>query len=217
MPDRLESPRDRGLGRALPPNETSPESRCTRNPASRLPLFVTNRAAIASDPDPSSFEQLVRDHQTMVWRYLRFLGCTDDDARDLTQDTFLAVIDKTVHRFGDAGARAYLRKVARNAFVRFLQRTSRQPRVDLDIAEAAYEWYRGDDEGETMRDALVNCLDTLSAQARRALELRFVDRFTRGAIAAELGLGEHGAKSLLQRSYARLRACIERRLRHEPA
>ncbi|MCA8944347.1 MAG: sigma-70 family RNA polymerase sigma factor [Planctomycetes bacterium] len=173
---------------------------------------------MSSDRGPfPGFERLVRTHQAMVWRYLRFLGCDDAEARDLTQDTFLRVLDRPIDRFGEGGTRAYLRRVARNAYLRSLERAARRPVVDLDVAEAAYEWYRGDDEGESTRDALDACLETLSDQARRALELRFGERFTRDAIAAELGIGAHGIKSLLQRSYARLRVCIERRLSHEPA
>ena len=57
------------------------------------------------------------------------------------------------------------------------------------------------------------CLADLSPQARRALALRFADKLPRTELAARLGIGTHGAKSLLQRSYARLRLCIERRLR----
>ena len=36
---------------------------------------------------------LVRQHQAGVWRYLRFLGCDRPLADDLTQETFLAVLE----------------------------------------------------------------------------------------------------------------------------
>ena len=182
--------------------------------------IVVTPSSIRPSPEPSpparaDLEHLVREHQAMVWRYLRFLGCRPAEADDLTQDTFLAVLDTPVSRFGTGGARAYLRRVARNAFLKHVQRTERRLEVDLEAAEAAYEWYRGDDEGQRTGRALDECLATLPAPARHALALRFSGRGDRDALAAQLGIGAHGVKSLLQRSYAQLRACIARRLRHE--
>ena len=177
---------------------------------------VTAFSATEPMPEPP-FARLVRTHQAMVWRYLRFLGCDHATASDLTQDTFLAVHGKDVGRFGDDGARAYLRRTAKNAFLRRLEREARAPQVDLEIAESAFEWFRGDADGEHTLAALRQCLRDLSDQARTALELRFGERCDRKAIAARLGIGEEGAKSILQRSYSRLRVCIERRLRDEPA
>ena len=38
--------------------------------------------------------QLIREHQAGVWRYLRVLGCSRELAEDLTQETFLAVLEQ---------------------------------------------------------------------------------------------------------------------------
>jgi RNA polymerase sigma-70 factor (ECF subfamily) len=160
---------------------------------------------------------LVREHQAMVWRYLRFLGCDAEEASDLTQETFVAVLDVPIDRFGDSGIRAYLRRVAKNAFLKLRQRAARRREVELEVADLAYEWYRGDDEGARVTAALTACLADLPDRARRALALRFAERLDRRALAAQLGIGAHGVKSVLQRSYARLRACIERRLRDAEA
>ena len=160
------------------------------------------------------FAALIRDHQAAVWRYLRFLGCEPGDADDLTQETFLAVVDRPVHRFGEGGARAYLRTVARNFFLKLDANRHRTPSaVELNLAEQAFDWYRGEDEGKTTLAALRSCLPTLSVKGRRALTHRYADDLGRGAIAERMGLSAHGVKSLLQRSYAKLRACMERRLR----
>lgn len=167
----------------------------------------------ASSPCHTEFERLVHEHQAMLWRYLRFLGCDAAEASDLTQEPFVAVLSKPVHRFGEAGARAYLRRVAKNAFLKLSHRAAQRREVDLETAESAYEWYRGEDEGQSTIAALDTCLAELSPQARLALALRFAEKLPRPELAERLGIGPHGAKSLLQRSYARLRLCIERRLR----
>ena len=156
-------------------------------------------------------------HQAMVWRYLRFLECCREESDDLTQETFLSVLGKEIDGFGAAGTHAYLRRVAKNAFLKLLEREQRRRETDLEIAEAAYEWYRGADEGESTLSALDACLAELPDRARAALALRFGERLEQAALATRLGIGVHGVKSLLQRSYARLRVCVERRLRDERA
>lgn len=159
------------------------------------------------------FARLIRDHQAAIWRYLRFLGCEPGDADDLTQETFLAVVDRPVHRFGEGGARAYLRTVARRFFLKLnIDRRRTTAALDVTLADQAYDWYRGEDDGATALAALQACLQTLSDPGRRALTHRYADGLERGAIAERMGLSTHGVKSLLQRSYAKLRACMERRL-----
>jgi RNA polymerase sigma-70 factor (ECF subfamily) len=173
------------------------------------------RSAARSElDDPAGFAEVVRDHQREVWRYLRFLGAGEAEADDLCQDTFLRVVDRRLNRFGAGGARAYLRRVARNLLIKLRARSGSLPTApEFDVNEAAFEWYRGDDDGESTRAALRACLAELSDSRRHALELRFRDDLDRSEIAVRLGLSTHGVKSLLQRTYARLRACVERRTR----
>src|SRR5947199_10741474 len=66
-------------------------------------------------------------HRLGIWRYLRFLGCDDAAADDLTQETFLAIARGAVARgAGNGGSStgeavrdvpAYLRGIARNLFL----------------------------------------------------------------------------------------------------
>lgn len=171
---------------------------------------------MSARPSPrpqAQLSQLIAVHQQPIWRYLRFLGCEPGEADDLCQETFLAVIDRPIQRFGDGGARAYLRTVARNFYLRMRSQQQRAPRqVDLDLCEAAFDWAEGEDDGASSREALRQCLQVLDDQGRHALQLRFGEGLDRREIAARLQLSGHGVKSLLQRSYARLRHCVERRL-----
>lgn len=165
--------------------------------------------------EPATFERLVVAHQTMVWRYLRFLGCPPADADDLVQDTFVAVLGKALEKLADDEARRYLRKVAKHAWLKRIEREGRAPRVELDVAELAWDWYEREDSGASLRAALDRCLDQLPERSRHALDLKFKERLDRDAIGARLGLGAHAIKSVLARAYARLRTCIEKRLRTE--
>ena len=160
----------------------------------------------------AAFARLVRTHQAAIWRYLRFVGCTPNEADDLTQETFLAVVDRPLHRFDDGVARTYLRRVARNGFLKLRQSQRRRATAEMELGELAYEWYARTDDGAQVLDALRACMADLGETARHALTLRYVEQLRRRDIAGRLGLTAHGVKSLLQRSYGRLRACIRWRL-----
>jgi RNA polymerase sigma-70 factor (ECF subfamily) len=71
--------------------------------------------------------ELVRLHQAGIWRYLRFLGCDEARADDLTQETFLAVHRRPFHQRGEAATAAYLRTVARHQYLMALRHDRRRP------------------------------------------------------------------------------------------
>ena len=169
---------------------------------------------------PVDVAELVAVHQAGVWRYLRFLGCSAAEAEDLAQETFLAVLRRPFEDQGRAAAAGYLRTVARNLFLKHRASVGRAPAaVDLDRADVTWRDLAEEDGGDAYLDALRACLGRLEPRPRRALELQYASGRSRAEIAADLGLGEEGIKTLLRRARALLRACIETRLRapHEGA
>lgn len=158
-------------------------------------------------------ERLVEEHQAGIWRYLRALGCDGAEADDLTQETFLAILQRPFAEYNSAATAAYLRKVAYNRFISVRRRTGRMVLLE-QIEEVDRAWSRlaADDQGEALLDALRGCLGQLTERARWALEMRFRDCLSRQAIGEALGLTEHGAKNLMQRAKKQLRGCIEGKL-----
>lgn len=82
--------------------------------------------AIASSKRPGDLAELVRSHQSGVWRYLRFLGADESLADDLTQETFVSVWKKPFVEHSPAATGSYLRTIARNLFLMSLRRRKRQ-------------------------------------------------------------------------------------------
>lgn len=159
--------------------------------------------------DPAT---LIERYQTGIWRYLRALGCDPAEADDLTQETFLAVLQHTFVDHGPAAVATYLRRVAHNLLVSARRRAGKVMAVeDIEQFDRAWEDWAGNDEGEARLDALRECLQQLTDRARMALDMRFRDRSSRSEIAAALGITEHGAKNLMQRAKQQLRVCIERK------
>ena len=198
---------------------------------------------MASEAASTGFDvaRLVKEHQAGVWRFLRVLGCHPAEADDLTQETFLAVLQKPFHDYNHSATAGYLRQVARNLFIDSRRRAARMvPATDIsatdisaidlstaELDEREATWVRwaernagkdnhageNNDNGAELLQALQRCLQALTGRAREALDLRFRDRLRRVEIAARLGISEDGAKNLMQRAKQQLRTCIEGSMR----
>lgn len=161
-------------------------------------------------------EQLVRTYQAGIWRYLRSLGCDASQADDLTQETFLSVLQHQFDQYSESSTRAYLKKIAFNAFISVKRRSSKVVAVeDIEAIDQAWEEMVNDESGEELVEALQRCLQKLTERARWALEMRFRDKMTRTEIASKLDITEHGAKNLMQRAKKQLRECVETKTKHD--
>lgn len=171
-------------------------------------MSSSSRPAGGFDP-----QRLIETHQAGVWRYLRALGCDAAQADDLTQDTFLRVLQQPFQDYSPAATAAYLRRAAYHLFISARRRAGRVVSMDeLDAVDNAWSRLAGEDNGEELLGSLRECLEQLTERARLALEMRFRDERTRAEIAARLSLSEDGAKNLLQRAKERLRECLEGKL-----
>ena len=159
--------------------------------------------------DPRDVSQLVQRHQAEVWRYVRFLGANAELADDLVQETFLQLLRAPYEDQGEAARTAWLRKVARNLYVKSFRRPPFAV-VDLDRIEAVWSDYAQDDGGEESLATLRECLEKLDGRAREVVRLHYEDRRSRREIGDRLEIGEQGVKSLLRRSRELLRQCVER-------
>ena len=158
--------------------------------------------------------RLIQTYQSGVWRYLRTLGCDPALAEDLTQDTFLAVLQRPFQDYNAAATAAYLRRVAYNLFISHQRRSGKVTAVEnIEELEQQFGEWTADDQGEAALEALRDCLQQLSERARWALEMRFRDDLSRPSIADKLEITEHGAKNLMQRAKQQLRECVERKIK----
>lgn len=161
---------------------------------------------------------LVQTHQVGVWRYLRSLGCDSHEAEDLTQDTFLKVLEKPFQEMGEAAARSYLLRVAKHQLIDRRRREGRSIAIEnIELIEAFWSRHgatqygvgSGQDDQRDLIDSLRDCLAGLTARAQKALRMRFEEHRTREQIAEALGIGPHGAKNLMQRAKQQLKQCMD--------
>ncbi|MBL8753095.1 MAG: sigma-70 family RNA polymerase sigma factor [Planctomycetes bacterium] len=150
-------------------------------------------------------------HRPAIWRYLRMLGASADEADELAQETMLGAC-RTQLATDPAVARAFLRGVARNQWLRTRRFWQRQR--EREIAAAVEELWLATadaDGGDERIERLRHCLDGLAPRTRAAFELHYRDGIAWPAVAAQLGLLANGVKTLVQRARQALRQCLERR------
>ena len=171
-------------------------------------------------------ELLIRTHQAMVYRYLRYMGAAADVAEDVAQETFLAAYKSTSVPLEDAaveGGRcaAWLRGVARNQLLMHFRKArsnpvSADPIVLQEAAEQADEVWATEllrhGDGFDYAEALQVCLSRLQGTQRKVLEMFYGEEFSRAQIAEAMNMSEDGIKSLLRRVRAALRQCVLTRL-----
>ena len=176
--------------------------------ASPTPVPADDRAAGSAD-----LGAFIRAQQHALWRHLRLLGADPDEADDLMQEAFVRFAEHQRRGKRIAAPAAFLRGIARNLLIAARRRARRQP-PSAEWADAV-EQLAGTEPSlysDARLDALRRCLLRLPERARLAIEGVHVEGQTRAEIAAQLGLGDEGIKSLLGRARQLLRQCIERTL-----
>ena len=156
--------------------------------------------------------ELVERHQQGVWRYLRYLGCDEHDAADITQDTFFAVLHVDLEELPQASLAKYLHTTAKNLLLSKRRRLRREVLLD-NVAELAEVWeeHGGNEVAERYKEAMAGCLQSLDDRERSAVEARYGEKRSRADMAKAFGISEEGVKALLQRCRGRLRDCIQRK------
>jgi RNA polymerase sigma factor (sigma-70 family) len=135
-------------------------------------------------------------------------------ADDLTQEVFLAVYRKPFEQRGKGQTVSYLRIVAKNLLLKARRNAGRVIAV-AEIEQIETEWVQlvGDEDGAALSAALKECLKQLEDKPKQALDLQYKEGKQRIEIAQALGMTDDGIKTLLRRTKARLRKCMEQRVK----
>ena len=197
-----------------------------------MPSVQTPPRIIPPETAPDQVAEFVRRHQVGLWRFLRVLGCRGQQAEAIAQDAFVLALQRGVHTTplgleALLGPAAFLRATAKFLWLREQRDEQRRTEHHTVAAELRMqrelERFRRDeanerlwqreleaDDGEGWLQALDRCLEALPERSRLALDRTYRDGVGRRELGEELGIGEHGVRTLLQRLRAALRECIER-------
>lgn len=164
--------------------------------------------ARAADGDHAAFHRFYLETEPFLRRYVsvRVPGAEVDD---VIAETYLRAF-RAADRFRDEGrpAAAWLVTIARNLVATHHRTNARRAaRGPINTGDARLAGDVDDQLMDRAGDAeLLEALAELKPRQRRILELRFIDEWTVGECAAELGLTEQGVRALTYRALQAMRA-----------
>ena len=159
--------------------------------------------SLAPDVAPPSFDGLVRDYQPAVYRFLYRLCCGHrQDAEDLCQETFLRAYRAFGRLDGEANHRAWLYRIAYNAFLN-ARRRARPTELPDELAAPA-------DEGRELVSAIAAFVQTLPPKQRAAMILRHVEGRGYDEVARVLGCSEDSERANVFKAVKKVRARFEK-------
>ena len=175
--------------------------------------------------DAAAFDFLVRERSPDIYALLYRLTEDPEEARDLTQETFLQAFRAIAHFRGDADLRTWLYRIAvnqaRNRW-RWWRRRRKNVTVSLDATDEQHEQplaaHLADERSVNPEQAtlarereriLTQALRSLSRVYREVVVLRDVEGLSYEEVAATLEISVGTVKSRLSRGRMELRRRLE--------
>ncbi len=163
----------------------------------------------AKDGDTSAFEQLVIEHQKLVYNVSLKLTGNPEDALDVSQDTFIKAYRNLSSFRGDSRLSAWLYRLCYNAAMDFIGK-NRNPSVismtaddgsdtQFDIPDPSPSPEEQAERAFTV-EAVRSAILKLPENQRQIIMMREFSGLSYGEIASELGVEEGTVKSRLSRA-----------------
>lgn len=154
-----------------------------------------------------AFSELVARYQDRIYRFLSRLMRSQDDARDLTQETFLRVYQGLARWRPDAAFSTWLFRIARNLAFDMLRRARHTEFVELEDGADIVDPGCGPDTALEIAQRycmLATALAQLPVDHREILLLREIEEMSYDDIATVLDLTLGTVKSRIARARAAL-------------
>ena len=176
--------------------------------------------------DAAAFETLVNERSGEIFGLLYRLTENAEEARDLTQETFLRAFQSIIHFRGESDLRTWIYRIAinqaRNRW-RWWRRRRREVTVSIDapeigggrlglVATLKANTVRDPEQDALLSErerALKKALSSLKQVYRETVILRDIEGFAYEEIAAALGINVGTVKSRLARGRQELRRKLE--------
>lgn len=163
-----------------------------------------------------AFDDLVRRHQVRIYRLVRIMTGGDDDAEDLTQETFVRAFRGIARFRGDSSFGTWLHRIAVNVIKSHVSRHARRPRhVSSSAAgesEPLVERIASASDFELaicQRQAIDEAIATLPEEQRALIVLRDIQGLGYHEIATITGIPIGTVESRIFRARQRLRPVLE--------
>lgn len=157
--------------------------------------------------DAKAIEELLKRHETRVYRFgLRMCG-NEDDARDVLQETLLAAFKNLPTFRGDSQISTWLYQIARSFCIKQRRRREGEPTAHEsveapEVRKLAVDEPHGDSKthAKEVGQLIQAAINTLQADHREALVLRDVEGLSAEEAADVVGIEVGALKSRLHRA-----------------
>lgn len=207
-----------------------PAASARRTAAHRMNLLTTQDDAElvrrAKTGELAAFEELARRHEGAVYALARRILRHEQDAEDVTQQTFLSVLEHLDGFREEASFRTWLLRIATHAALKVLRKRRGLPTVSLDEIlapdpdgqslphpEYIADWRETPEQlawRQETRQLIEEALDELDDKHRLVFLLRDVQGLSVRETAEVLGLSEVNVKVRLLRARLKLRERLTR-------
>ncbi len=184
------------------------------------------RRAQAGDVD--AFDALTSRHEQQIYSLALRILRQEQDAEDVTQETFLSALENLGGFRGEASFSTWLRRIATHAALKVIRKRRGLATVSLEAAaeeadasghvphpEYIAEWRHSPEElahRNDVRQLLEEALARLDEKHRLVFLLRDVEGLSVKETAAALGLSQANTKVRLLRARLQLRELLTRKL-----
>lgn len=168
--------------------------------------------------DPGALDRLIERHQAQVYRFGMKMCGDQEDAKDVLQDTLLALARGVRDFRGASSMSTWLFSVARSFCIKKRRKPKSAPGPERSLeSDAALEAARVADReklpdellaGKQLEQAIEDALGALEPMYREVLVLRDVEGLSTAEVAEVLGTSAEAVKSRLHRARLAVRARV---------
>jgi RNA polymerase sigma-70 factor (ECF subfamily) len=164
-----------------------------------------------------ALRMLARERR-MIEAFIRAIVGDAHLVEDVIQEVYIIVAQRHADFAEGTNFGAWVREIARRTSLHQLRKADRADALEpqtLDALEASFDVTP--EAWEEEKQALKSCMDNLSEENHRLLDLRYVDEAPLTEIAAAVGRSVDGVKALLRRLREKLAECAQSRLGGQPS
>jgi len=160
--------------------------------------------------DVNAYAPLVKRYQKPIFNLMLRMTGSEQDALDLTQETFVRAYEKLDRFNPSAPFFPWLYTMGLNLARDFLRRAKRSPMEAYESENSSSEEIDQDDRlaDQTDIQEVLEGLQTLPVDYREALLLRFHEGLSISEVASALGLSASAAKMRIHRGLLKLRQLL---------
>lgn len=144
--------------------------------------------------EPDALNDLIRMHQTELYRFILRVVSDPADAQDLLQDTFVRVWEKIRTFKGESTLKTWIFRIAMNLSYTHLKRRKRWVALDALKFRSDSSSPEIDTENAFRRDRLAEALETLTPKQRAVVVARIYEDLPFDAVSKAVGCSVNAAK-----------------------